>query len=54
MPANERPSGLWVGDTLSTMERLSIASFLAQGYEYHLYVYQTVSNVPRGTILKAA
>ena len=31
--------GLWVGDALSDMERMSLASYLRQGHEYHLYVY---------------
>jgi hypothetical protein len=44
--------GLWVGGPLSTMERLSVASFLAHGHAYHLYVYQPVTNAPRGTCLK--
>ena len=46
--------GLWIGDHLSTMEQLSIASFLDHGHEYHLYVYQPVSNVPTGTSVKDA
>jgi Glycosyltransferase sugar-binding region containing DXD motif len=46
--------GLWIGDHLSTMEQLSIASFLDHGHEYHLYVYQPVSNVPAGTSVKDA
>jgi hypothetical protein len=36
------------------MERLSIASFLANGHDYHLYVYGEIENVPPGTVLKAA
>ena len=48
MPKNNIIQSLWVGDALSTMERLSIASFLAQGHDFHLYVYQTVANVPKG------
>ena len=28
MPANSVIQGLWVGDELSTLERLSVASFL--------------------------
>jgi hypothetical protein len=40
--------GLWIGDRLSTLERLSITSFLAHGHEYHLYTYQSVDNVPCG------
>lgn len=45
---------LWVGSALSVMERLSVASFLACGHEYHLYVYEDVGDVPRGTVLKDA
>lgn len=44
--------GLWVGSILSAMEHLSIASFLRQGHEYHLYVYEDVADVPAGTTLK--
>lgn len=46
--------GLWVGSSLSVMEQLSIASFLANGHEYHLYVYDEIGNVPSGTILEDA
>src|SRR5260370_41461540 len=45
---------LWIGRKLSAMERLSIASFLANGHEYHLYVYEEIENTPKGTVLKAA
>jgi mannosyltransferase OCH1-like enzyme len=54
MPDNAVVQGLWIGDTLSTMERLSITSFLAHGHEYHLYVYRPTSNVPIGTCLRDA
>ena len=43
--------GLWIGAELSVMERLSIASFLAKGHEYHLYVYDDVKRVPEGALL---
>ena len=46
--------GLWIGPALSVMERLSIASFLANGHEYHLYVYDDVKGVPAGTVVKDA
>jgi hypothetical protein len=36
------------------MERLSIASFLANGHSYHLYVYDDVKHVPAGAILEDA
>lgn len=46
--------GLWVGDKLSIMERLSISSYLYHGHPYHLYVYDEVEGVPNGTDLKDA
>jgi hypothetical protein len=55
MPSNRLVvQGLWIGDALSALERLSITSFLAHGQEYHLYVYGPVANVPRGTCLEDA
>ena len=46
--------GLWIGAELSVMEQLSIASFLQNGHEYHLYVYDETRNIPAGTIIKDA
>ena len=43
--------GLWIGNSLSLMEQLSIRSFIANGHEYHLYVFEDVANVPKGVIL---
>lgn len=43
---------LWIGSDLSAMEHLSISSFLSNGHEYHLYVYDNLGNVPAGTIVK--
>jgi len=45
---------LWVGDKLSTFERLSVASFLANGHDFHLYTYTDLANAPKGTHLKDA
>ena len=45
---------LWVGPRLSRMEYYSILSFLKLGYEYHLYTYEKVANVPKGTKIKDA
>jgi hypothetical protein len=45
---------LWIGKTLSTMERLSISSFLSHGHEYHLYIYEDIQDLPVGTIVKNA
>lgn len=49
---NQIIQGLWVGNELSVMEQLSLASFLRHGHEYHLYVYEDVKNVPAGTTIK--
>ena len=40
---------LWIGPQLSTMEQLCISSFLTNGHEFHLYVYDDVKNIPDGT-----
>ena len=45
---------LWVGDKLSRLEYYSIKSFLVLGYTFHLYVYNKVKNIPKGTIIKDA
>jgi Alpha 1,4-glycosyltransferase conserved region len=49
-----RIQSLWIGRRLSVMEQLSIASFLTNGHEYHLYVYEEIENAPKGTVLKVA
>ena len=51
---NKIIQGLWIGPELSVMEQLSIASFLRNGHEYHLYVYDELRNVPQGTVIKDA
>jgi hypothetical protein len=45
---------LWVTGDLSNMERLSINSFLKNGHEYVLYVYDSVGRIPDGVIVKDA
>ena len=52
--SNRTIQGLWIGSGLSVMERLSIASFLANGHDYHLYAYDDLSNVPAGAVIKDA
>jgi hypothetical protein len=48
---NRRIQGLWVGDALSAMERLSIASYLAHGHDFDLYAYGPIRDVPPGARL---
>lgn len=45
---------LWVGNKLSILEQLSIASFVRNGHEYHLYTYNDLLDVPEGAQLKDA
>ncbi|MGD0987356.1 MAG: glycosyltransferase [Candidatus Sulfotelmatobacter sp.] len=40
--------GLWVGDSLSIMERVCILSYLRHGHPFRLYTYGPVRNVPSG------
>jgi hypothetical protein len=43
-------ASLWIG-TLSKYEILAIKSWLYNGYEFHLYTYSTVANIPSGVIV---
>lgn len=41
-------SALWIGNELSPVERLTAASFIANGHPFHLYAYREISGVPAG------
>ena len=45
---------LWVGKSITSLEALSINSFLRQGHEFHLYTYGDVSGVPPDAVIKDA
>ena len=45
---------LWIGRSLSPLEQLSIRSFLANGHEVHLYLYEQIDGVPSGTYVRNA
>jgi len=46
---------LWVGSKISPIEQLCIKSFLDNGHQFHLYVYDlNIEGCPRGTIFKDA
>jgi hypothetical protein len=47
-------NGMWVGKSLSDLEKLSINSFLKNGHEYHLYLYDDIKGVPDGVVVKDA
>ena len=47
--------GLWIGDWLGPMQLLTIKSFMAHGYDFHLWAYnQNVAPLPAGVELKDA
>ena len=49
--AGEIVQSLWIGNRLSVMEQLCIRSFLHHGYQFHLYTYGELENIPNGTIV---
>lgn len=51
---NKIVQSLWIGDRLSVMERMCINSFIQNGHEFHLYIYDQVENVPNNAIIKDA
>lgn len=47
--------GLWIGKRLTRLELLTIRSFLENGHEFHLWLYDAVENdLPEGTIVEDA
>jgi len=54
MSKSRRVQALWVSGDLPTLQQLSIASFLAQGHEYHLYTYDLTLQAPAGTVVRNA
>jgi hypothetical protein len=44
---------IWLG-RVSVMERLAIASFIANGHPFHLYSYEELEDLPAGAILMDA
>jgi hypothetical protein len=43
---------LWIGNRLTTLQQLSIRSFLSEGHDFVLYVYENVEGIPAGTIVQ--
>jgi glycosyltransferase involved in cell wall biosynthesis len=47
--------GLWIGERLSKLELLTIYSFLRQGHEFHLWLYDDLqTSLPKNVILENA
>jgi hypothetical protein len=49
-----RVQSLWIGERLSTIQQLSIRSFLARGHDFVLYAYEAIDGVPAGTCCRDA
>ncbi|HYC28936.1 MAG TPA: capsular polysaccharide synthesis protein [Chitinophagaceae bacterium] len=45
---------LWIGNALSPLEQLTIASFIHHGHAFQLWTYEEVRDVPRGAVIKDA
>mgnify|MGYP000904628811 CR=1 FL=1 len=54
MSTNKVIQSLWIGNSLSTMEKLCISSYIQNGHEFHLYKYNDIDGIPNGTIIKDA
>jgi hypothetical protein len=39
---------LWVGDEISNVERLCLQSFIKNGYDFHLFTYGEIKELPKG------
>lgn len=51
---NNKVQSLWIGNSLSNTEILCLKSFIKNGYEFDLYHYSPISNVPTGVTLRDA
>lgn len=52
--SNKIVHGLWIGDSLSNIEKLCIHSFIANGHEFWLWLYEPISDMPTAAIVKDA
>jgi 4-hydroxybenzoate polyprenyltransferase len=53
-PDNLIVHGLWTGNELSILELLTINSFIRNGHEFHLWVYENIKNLPEKVVLRDA
>jgi len=52
---NKIINGLWIGNTLSKIELLTLSSFINNGHDFYLWVYEDlVTKIPSEVILKDA
>ena len=51
---SEKIQSLWIGDTLSNVEKLCINSYIKNGHEFDLYTYNKIGNIPENCNVKDA
>lgn len=52
---NKVVHGLWIGEYLSDIELLTISTYIAQGHEFNLWLYNSLKTpLPQGTVVKNA
>ena len=55
LPSNTIVHGMWIGETLSPLELLTIKSFVSCGHSFWLWTYDAIQTpLPEGTLLKDA
>ena len=52
MGDNKVVKSLWIGGALTNLERMCINSFIKNGHEFHLYIYDNVEGIPLGATIK--
>jgi hypothetical protein len=51
--SNQIVNALWIGDNLSDLELLTINSFINNGHEFHLWIYDNIKTIlPEKIVLK--
>ena len=51
---SEKIQSLWIGNTLSNVEKLCINSYIKNGHEFDLYAYNEIDNIPENCNVKDA
>jgi hypothetical protein len=52
---NRHVNSLWIGNTLSKIELLTLHSFIAQGHTFHLWTYEKLlTELPEGVVIEDA
>jgi mannosyltransferase OCH1-like enzyme len=43
---------MWLGQNITRMERACIQSWINKGYDYHLFTYDKINNLPEGVTIR--